>query len=166
MNCPACGSSMVERDLGAAHVDVCAAGCRSLWFDVAELARLDERHEGAGRALRDALDSPRSNPPERARLECPRCGTPMVAHLYQRSKEVNVDECYNCGGFFLDSGELRQIRDTYMSDADVEAYKEKLLTESARFTDARAALDARKQRAEAVLRWTRWLRLSYWIGEG
>ena len=50
----------------------------------------------------------------------------MHSHKYKRAKEVNVDECYQCGGFFLDSGELTEIRDHHMSDAEVTAYTQQL----------------------------------------
>ena len=163
MNCPACGIAMAERDFGEIQVDVCDSGCKSLWFDRAELARLDEHHEGAGRTLQEALASPRDNASRRGRLLCPKCETPMFEHLYQQSKEVNVDECYNCGGFFLDSGELHQIRETYMSESEREAYRQKLLSESPQFTKAQSALDAEKERTAAILHLTRFFRISYWI---
>ena len=74
-------------------------------------------------------------------------------------------ECYNCGGFFLDSGELHQIRDTYMSDSEREAYQKKLLSEIPEIAEARAALEVQKERTEAIFRLTRFLRLSYWLGD-
>jgi Zn-finger nucleic acid-binding protein len=165
MECPVCGKSMVACNFGAAHVDVCASGCKSLWFDCYELAKLDEHDEGAGFALAEALRNPRDNSSDRGPLRCPKCAIPMFQHLYQRSKEVNIDECYNCGGFFLDSGELHQIRDTYMSKIEREDYRKKLLSEIPEYTKARKSLEIEKGRSEAILRLTRVLRLSYWLGE-
>jgi len=155
---------MTEKDFGAARIDVCAGGCGSMWFDWGELARLDESHEGAGEALRAALANPRDNPPNRGALLCPKCGNRMFEHLYKYAKEVNVDECYQCGGFFLDSGELHQIRDTYMSETEREAYQQKLLSEVPEYGLARSDLDAEKTRTAAILKLTKYLRLSYWIG--
>jgi Zn-finger nucleic acid-binding protein len=40
---------------------------------------------------------------------------------------VIVDECYACDGFFLDSGELREIRENYMSKEDKDAFIQKLV---------------------------------------
>jgi len=54
----------------------------------------------------------------------------MHAHKYSSAKEVNVDECYGCGGFFLDSGELREIRENYMSEGERNAYVQKLVTDT------------------------------------
>lgn len=50
---------------------------------------------------------------------------------------MNVDECYYCGGFFLDSGELHQIRETFMSD-----------------TEREGVYDPSRRWRSAVLRWT------------
>lgn len=130
MNCPVCDKSMVEEDFGDVQVDVCMNGCKGIWFDWSELKQLDENNEGLGRALEDALKIPRVNDEDRGRLKCPKCGIAMHAHKYSNAKEVNVDECYACGGFFLDSGELRQIRDNYMSEEERDAYVQKLVDET------------------------------------
>jgi Zn-finger nucleic acid-binding protein len=89
----------------------------------------------------------------------------MREHLYQRSKEVNVDECYNCGGFFLDSGELHELRDTYMSEAEREAYQQKLIAECPEYLSTKGEMEAERERTEAILHFTRFLRLSYWFGK-
>ena len=155
---------MREEDFGAAHVDVCAGGCGSLWLDWSELARLDEAHEGAGAALQAALASPRDNPPVRDPLPCPKCTHPMFEHVYAHAKEVNVDECYHCGGFFLDAGELHRIRETFMSPEEREAYRRKLVSEVPEYGRERRSAALEKERTDAILRLTRWLRLSYWVG--
>ena len=130
MNCPACGMSMVEEDFGGVLVDVCKNGCKGIWFDWRELKNLDENHEGVGQALEEALESPRLNNADRGPLNCPKCGLKMREHKYKNAKEVNVDECYACGGFFLDSGELKQMRDGYMSEDEREVYVQRLISET------------------------------------
>lgn len=122
MNCPVCSKLMVEEDFGDVRVDVCGHGCKGIWFDWQELGRLDEDHEGLGNALEEALNSLRVNDAGRQPLACPKCGLPMHTHKYKNAKQINVDECYACGGFFLDSGELRVIRDSYMSEQERDAY--------------------------------------------
>ena len=130
MNCPVCGKSMVEEDFGSVLVDVCKDGCKGIWFDWGELKELDESHEGVGKALEEALKSPRVNDADRGPLKCPKCGIAMHAHKYSRAKEVNVDECYACGGFFLDSGELGAIREGRMSEEERDAYVQQLIGEA------------------------------------
>ena len=80
----------------------------------------------------------------------------------QRSKEVNVDECYKCGGFLLDSGELKEIRDTYMSDAEVKAYVAQIVNSTPGYTEAVADRQRKKERIAAIEHLTGFLRFSYW----
>src|SRR6185312_14840058 len=120
MKCPVCQKNMSEQDFGGVKVDVCRDGCKGIWFDCFELSKLDEKNEGVGNALQEALHYPRVNDENRGNLTCPKCEKSMHRHLYKSDKEVNVDECYNCGGFFLDSGELTEIREHHMSEQEEE----------------------------------------------
>ena len=163
MKCPVCSKEMVEQDFGI-KVDVCKNGCKGIWFDHGELVKLDEKNEGLGEALKEALNYPRNNEGGRGQLLCPKCGIPMQTHKYKRSKEVNVDECYNCGGFFLDSGEITEIRDTYMNDEEVAAYMKKIIDAVPEYQMAKANLESLERRAEAIDKYTKFMRLSYWLG--
>ena len=60
------------------------------------------------REMRAKLDADRAKA-ERSRNEnkCPRCGTPLVE---QETEHVKVDECKQCGGIWLDHGELEQLK--------------------------------------------------------
>src|SRR5205823_9860723 len=149
MKCPVCGKEMVTENFGV-NVDVCENGCKGIWFDQRKLVMLDEKNEGLGAALEAALRYPRNNDGRRAAIECPKCSIPMHAHEYNRAKEVNVDECYKCGGIFLDSGELTEIRDNYMSDAEVNAYADKIINAVPEYAQAMQDLEAEERRAEAI----------------
>ena len=164
MKCPVCSKEMVEQDFGI-KVDVCKNGCKGIWFDHGELVRLDEKNEGLGQALKEALNYPRANDENRGQLLCPKCGIPMQTHKYKRSKEVNVDECYNCGGFLLDSGEITEIRDTYMSDEEVDAYMKKIIDAVPEYQLAKADVARTERRTEAVRNYTKFMRLRYWLGK-
>ena len=157
MNCPVCSKTMIEADFGNANVDICKNGCKGIWFDWGELNRLDENNEGLGKALEEALLYPRTNDGKRSQLKCPKCSTPMRPHKYKSNKEVNVDECYVCGGFFLDSGELCQIRENFMSEAERNAYVQKLLDDDPDWQEhkeeqkaAKAKVEKAKSRRSAV----------------
>lgn len=147
MNCPVCGMLMTEEDFGDVQVDVCKSGCKGIWFDWSELKQLDENNEGLGRALEEALKKPRVNDADREPLKCPKCGITMYAHKYSNAKEVNVDECYACGGFFLDSGELKEIRDNYMSEEERSAYVQKLVNGMPEYTALKKDTQKAKLRA-------------------
>lgn len=163
MKCPVCQKEMSEQDFGGLKVDVCKDGCKGIWFDWLELSKLDENNEGFGNVLKEALNYPRLNDDNRPRINCPKCDIPMHIHKYQSSKEVNVDECYGCGGFFLDSGELRVIRDTFMSEEECDKYANKLLVDLPEYKEALKDLEKQELRTEAIRRYTRFLRLSYYI---
>jgi Zn-finger nucleic acid-binding protein len=154
---------MVEQDFGGVKVDVCVRGCKGLWFDWMELTKLDEANEGLGAALGEALKHPRANDEHRGKINCPKCGIPMYAHTHLRTKEVNVDECGHCGGFFLDSGELKATRDTYMSDQEEEEYLESLLNDMPDYQEKKEKVEKMRVRNEALRRYTRFLRLSYYV---
>jgi Zn-finger nucleic acid-binding protein len=124
---------MVEQDFGGVLVDTCSDGCKSLWFDWLELIKLDENNEGFGSALHQALNYPRDNKKSRRHLNCPKCGDRMHTHKYKTAKEVNVDECFSCGGFFLDSGELSAIRENFMSEQEEKEYRQKFLLDIPEF---------------------------------
>lgn len=163
MDCPVCQKYMIVQDFGGVQVDVCEHGCKGIWFDWVELSKLDESDEGFGSALKEALRSPRVNDENRGQLNCPKCGTPMFTHVYEGSKGVNVDECYSCGGFFLDSGELKAIRDTHMSEEEQKAYAEQLLRENAEYQQAVKIQEKEQQRTEAIDKMTRFLRPTYLV---
>ena len=164
MKCPVCNNEMLQENFGIA-VEVCENGCKGMWFDQGQLGMLDQKNEGLGTALEHALRYPRSNDGQRGPIDCPKCSIRMHAHRYKRDKEVNVDECYNCGGFFLDSGELTEIRNHYMSDAEVNAYAETLVNSVPEYVQATKNLDAAKQREESIRKFTRFLTVNYWHKE-
>lgn len=162
MLCPVCGRNMVEEDFGGVKVDSCKNGCKGMWFDWQELRKLDENNEGFGNALQKALNHPRTNDENRGKITCPKCGLPMRSHKYKSAKEVNVDECYACGGFFLDSGELQTIRDNFMSGKEEAQYLNALLGNMPDYSKLREDTAKKKARAAALRKYTRFIRLSYY----
>jgi Zn-finger nucleic acid-binding protein len=166
MKCPVCGEVMTQENFGVSdvgmNVDVCENGCKGIWFDQGVLRKLDEKNEGLGAALEAALRYPRRNDGNRGSIICPKCSIPMHAHKYDRAHEVNVDECYKCGGFFLDSGELTEIRNHYMSDAEVEAYTEKIVNAVPAYSEGMEELNAKEKRIESIQKFTKFLTVNYW----
>jgi len=163
MICPACGTTMVEEDFGGVIIDYCKYGCHSMWFDWMEIVRLDESGEGFGDALKATMDDPRSNDDDRDPINCPKCDVPMHVHRYKSARDVNIDECYMCGGFFLDSGELRGIRDEHITEAEEKAYVDSLLQNIPSYQEGLKGIEKDRQRAAAVKKMTRFLRPSFYI---
>ncbi len=157
MICPVCQKEMIVEDLGGVQVEICSHGCKGMWFDWGELKKLEHNNQGFGNALQEALAFPRNNDADRGAIKCPKCGIVMHKHLFESEKEINVDECYQCGGFFLDSGELKIIRDKFMSEAERQAYEDKLLNQIPDYVKAKVDLEKYNDRAEAIHRYTKFL---------
>ena len=110
MNCPACASPLVALTVEGLVVDVCRQGCGGIWFDAFELSKVDQAHEKLGEALVALEFNPRA-PVVPDKRSCPKClGITMLQHKFSPDKPVMVDECPNCGGMWLDGGELAEIR--------------------------------------------------------
>ena len=100
-------------------VDACENGCGGIWFDQFELQKVDEPHESAGEKLLEISKNPDVKVDHEKRINCPKCkDVVMMRHLHSFTNQVEVDECPNCAGFWLDFGELAQIREKYDSEED------------------------------------------------
>lgn len=119
MNCPACNRQLKEIEAGPIKVDVCEGGCGGVWFDWLELTKVDEPFEYAGEELLEISRDDRVNVDRDRKRFCPRCSSmPMMRHYFGVKRTVEVDECPSCGGYWLDSRELGQIRELYPSEEE------------------------------------------------
>ncbi len=111
MQCPACFNQLTQTQVGRLVVDVCQGGCGGIWFDAFELERVDEEEEAAGEPLLHIQSSEGLVVDRSRKRECPRCaGIKLHRHYFSAKRRVEVDQCPNCGGYWLDAGELAQIR--------------------------------------------------------
>ncbi|MGO8676948.1 MAG: zf-TFIIB domain-containing protein [Limisphaerales bacterium] len=112
MRCPACFHELTELQVGSLYVDVCEGGCGGIWFDAFELQRVDEESEAAGEPLLCIRRDERVVVDPSRKRECPRCkGIKLHRHFFSPRRHIEVDECPNCGGYWLDAGELAQVRE-------------------------------------------------------
>ena len=110
MKCPACAAPLTALNVEGLTVDACRTGCGGIWFDNFELARVDQAHEQLGEALAAMEFNPTAVVLQQKR-PCPKCpGIKLLQHKFSPAKPVIVDECPNCGGIWLDGGELAEIR--------------------------------------------------------
>ena len=110
MKCPACAEDLRELKVAGLAVDVCDGPCGGIWFAHFEINKVDEAHAALTAALLALPFNPQAVvvPNRRA---CPRCvEVVMMQHKFRPDKPVVVDECPNCGGLWLDGGELAEIR--------------------------------------------------------
>ena len=111
MKCPACFNELTQTQVGSVTVDVCQGGCGGIWFDGFELQRVDEEHEAAGERLLNIQRDEQVHVDFARKRQCPRCTEiKLQRHFFSAKRQIEVDECPNCGGYWLDAGELAQIR--------------------------------------------------------
>lgn len=172
MICPACGRELIEKKLGDVFVDVCDGGCGGIWLDCFELDKLAEPDAAAGvqlldlarrggsraTATRTGADQDASGDSGHGALWCPRCeDRKLFRHFHSVRRQVKIDDCPECGGIWLDVGELATIRGQYASEdkrkAAARAYFEDLFGEDlAAMGRANADAEARAQRIASAFR--------------
>jgi uncharacterized protein len=112
MKCPACYNELSELQVGDLRVDVCHQGCGGIWFDAFELQRADEAADAEGEALLEIRRDESVKVDPLRKRDCPRCqGVKLHRHFFSARRRVQVDQCPNCGGYWLDAGELALIRE-------------------------------------------------------
>lgn len=128
MKCPLCKKEMKTVKIEKIELDECSDGCHGLWFDIKELQKLDEKAEGSGGELARILayDRAKDLNPFR-KVNCPRCNIKMQRHEYIDQSRIYIDECFKCGGIWLDRGELGAIRENFKSYDNVTDVVEKML---------------------------------------
>ena len=120
INCPACGAEMEKIFMPAqgVHLDVCTNGCGGIYFDNREFKKFDEPHEDISPLLKVLEGKEFKKVDEEQVRDCPVCGNRMIKNFSSAKHEVLVDECYACGGKFLDYGELEKIRAQYNTEEE------------------------------------------------
>lgn len=132
MNCPACRNLLAQIAVGNLIVDACEGGCGGIWFDRFELQKVDEPEEVAGEVLLDVPRNPQIKVDLNQKRHCPKCeNVVMMQHFFSVKKQVLVDECPKCGGFWLDAGELATIRREFSSEEARDKAAEEYFSEIA-----------------------------------
>lgn len=113
INCPACGTEMVKIFMPEQNInlDVCVNGCGGIYFDNREFQKFNEGHENIDPVINALQDKTFKEVDQRKPRICPVCGANMVKNHSSNSRKIEIDECYFCGGKFLDNGELIKIRE-------------------------------------------------------
>ena len=135
MKCPKCRDSLKQKgkpdtdEFGFVVVDVCPT-CQGVWLDKGELSRLNH-------SLWVGIDDYefREANEDHLQIECPRCDVTMRTVSPSSLKELVIDRCPGCEGFWLDRGELDRVRD--LADVISRTMLEKKRGENARLSKER-----------------------------
>jgi Zn-finger nucleic acid-binding protein len=110
MTCPACKGELCPYrcEVSSLEIDGCFV-CRGLWFDRDELRRLFsspklyKKFRLPEQDFRTKISSPASS------RTCPRCTHQLLSEV--TLGDIVVDECAQCKGIWLDSGEICRLID-------------------------------------------------------
>ena len=130
MKCPACENQLEQITVSDIEVDICKGGCGGIWFDNYELKKFDKKHDSTGEELLHIERDENIAVDYTQKRKCPKCDEIiMMRHFYSTKKEVEIDECPQCGGFWLDSGELERIRNLFENEAEKKEASKKYFSE-------------------------------------
>ena len=109
MKCLNCGTEMVNNQVSTKKdlisYDMCEK-CGSLWLDAGELDKMAFKVAGSIEyCSREKVDEPATKV-----KKCPRCNDFNLDRVrFLDSTDIILHHCRNCGGFWLDGGELNLI---------------------------------------------------------
>lgn len=114
MKCPRTGKQLKSVVVDGIEIEL-SMGCGGVWLDQFELNKFDEIHESAGEVLVEHMQSYHKPLTDLdARLKCPKdTDVVMMRRYYSGKQQIEIDECPQCGGIWLDSEELSGIRDLF-----------------------------------------------------
>jgi len=111
IRCPRSSTALTRLRIGGIDTDLCE-DCGGLWLDRLELARFQNPASAFGDALVAHLKQfPPTLIDHSIRLTCPHHpDVVMLRRKFSLAVPIEIDECPECGGIWLDSDELAQIR--------------------------------------------------------
>ena len=166
MNCPVCNNQLHEITVSDITVDVCKGGCGGIWFDNFELKKFDEPHESTGEELLDIERDDSIIIDHTRKRNCPKCDNMvMMRHFSSAKKQVEVDECPNCCGFWLDAGELDRIRSLFNTEEEKNQAADAYFTEifGAQLSEIHEEDDTKIKKIRKVANMMRFICPSYYI---
>jgi Zn-finger nucleic acid-binding protein len=107
MNCPNCGTELIETALAHVNVHDCPS-CKGLWFERNELERAKDSADPWVRWIDFDVFAAAKASGDHGRRNCPDCGADMSVLVYEHS-DVKIDVCPDNHGVWLDTGEFTKI---------------------------------------------------------
>ena len=147
MNCPFCKNPLREKNAGSMTLDICYGGCGGIWFDAVELERISTSAPAAT-TLHSIWHLPTSNGQPTGPRCCPRCpDLTLDRKWFSDLKKVEIDQCSQCGGIWLDAGEFSHIYDEMKSAREASPLWARALSEAVTLVNDRPAATEQRQNA-------------------
>ncbi|HEY9852334.1 MAG TPA: zf-TFIIB domain-containing protein [Leptolyngbyaceae cyanobacterium] len=130
MRCPACHNNLNQLLVGDVIIDACEDGCGGIWCDRFEIKKLNQLGDSEIEELLNLAKNKKIEVVQNKKRHCPKCkNIVMQRHFFSVKKQVLVDECPKCGGYWLDAGELENIRQEFSSDKAKEVAADEYFSE-------------------------------------
>ena len=131
MKCPRTGSQLKTVKVGGIAVEV-SLECGGIFFDNLELAKFKSKNDIRGEALAKHVRQFNSHLlNEDERIKCPKCSNiVMMRRYYSPLKVIEIDECPECAGIWLDTGELDKIHENKLSGAELARLRMEMIEQT------------------------------------
>ena len=127
LTCPKCKiETLSSYDSENVNFEFCDQ-CGGVWFDRNELAEYIELSQDIPELADMRKDAKNTG------LSCPKCDGILEELPFSSKSEFLVDRCPNCGGIFLDAGELRAAEN---ASARIEAIEDRMRVVAQRLKDS------------------------------
>ncbi len=90
----------------------------------------------------------------------------LMRNFYSSKMEVEIDTCPNCGGVWLDPGDLNRMRTLFSSNKEREEYAREFVDSFAQemLAEKYQALKDRRERTHKILNVVRFITPSAYLG--
>ena len=136
MQCPSCLGELDRMIAGDIELDACKNGCGGVWFDRDELLKFDEPHEFPTHEIIElAKKKEHVKVDSTKQKKCPKCQNEVLVRQFLDIKNtLEMDQCWNCSGVWLDVGEINALRGQFKTMEErskaVNAYVDSVLSET------------------------------------
>lgn len=122
MQCLNCGTEMTTNQVvtkkDSISYNMCDE-CGSLWLDAGALDKMAFNTTGSI----EYCEEIGTDEPEKQPKKCPRCDDFNLSKVkFLESDDIQLHLCRNCGGFWLDGGELNQIDNVLAEDGSAQGH--------------------------------------------
>ena len=102
--CPLCGIELERSEVNGVPLSSCGK-CGGLWLDKGELNEL--LHPDGWDVEYCSTEHPEKD--SSLDVKCPNCAVPLKRGKFVEYSDITIDYCPDCGGIWLDKGELDEI---------------------------------------------------------
>lgn len=131
MKCPRTHTDLKKINVGKVPVYV-SQSCGGVFFENQTLKLFDSFSEKRGKALVEHLSQFHSEAIDLSvRIKCPTCPEIVMSRRFNSPLHaVEIDECPNCGGIWLDMGELSKLQSLMLNEKERATLRQKLMEEN------------------------------------